>query len=126
MILLKKRKDIEYQLKDVRNKLGLIGKQIGNLEQMIDQKEFIEAVDKNNQLLRELQSKMDLQVIDDAIYINKEIDLHNEQIQQMLESAMNDQEIQMDYQQIQEKVSQEDKKVKNVQERQKSKELQFA
>lgn len=71
---------------------------------MIDQKDFIEAVDKNNILLRELQSQIDVQVIEDAIYLNKEVDLQNQQVQEMLEQAMNDQQIQLDLKKIEDEV----------------------
>ena len=100
-----KRRTLKQNLKNIDGKLNLLENRINKIEDVLDDVEFTDTLRESNDLLKDLMEEVDLDSIREAGDLDKEINFNNEEIQNLINSNMQDEELLGEF----EKLGEEDK-----------------
>jgi hypothetical protein len=90
---LKQKKMVLEQLETYQTRILFVEKQIKNVEQAVDDAAFTKLVKESNTVMKKLMEEIDLESIQTAKELNRENDMNNEELNQLIKDGDYDEEL---------------------------------
>jgi hypothetical protein len=90
---LKQKKMVLKQLETYQTRILFVEKQIKNVEQAVDDAAFTKLVKESNTVMKKLMEEIDLESIQTAKELNRENDMNNEELNQLIKDDDYDEEL---------------------------------